>query len=96
MLGSCWSGKAAVHFSHGPWLGASRTFHPLHTFYFRHLGSTHVQGSQMLLVDIDLDNGGKMSLNTSFLVDFGAEPDGPALAHETRYPGELTASSCSR
>jgi outer membrane receptor for Fe3+-dicitrate len=47
-----------------------------------------VQGSQLVRVDVDLDNGGKLSLNQDFLVDFGAEPDGPVLAHETRYPGE--------
>jgi hypothetical protein len=27
------------------------------------------------------------SLNPNFLIDFGAEPDGPVLAHECRYPG---------
>jgi hypothetical protein len=27
------------------------------------------------------------SLNPNFVVDFGAEPDGPVLAHECRYPG---------
>ncbi|KAI3436518.1 hypothetical protein D9Q98_005935 [Chlorella vulgaris] len=59
-------------------------FSPWDQQFYRGLAE---KGSQMLLVDVDLDNGGKMSLNTSFLVDFGAEPEGPALAHETRYPG---------
>lgn len=40
----------------------------------------------MLQVDVDMENGG-MRLNEDFLVDFGAEPDGPVLAHEVRYPG---------
>lgn len=43
-------------------------------------------GSYMLKVDCDTDNGG-MSLNEGFYVDFGAEPAGPARAHEMRYPG---------
>lgn len=43
-------------------------------------------GSYMLKVDCDTDNGG-MSLDESFYVDFGAEPAGPARAHEMRYPG---------
>lgn len=46
-----------------------------------------MQGSQLIRVDVDLENGGALSLNPDFLVDFGAEPEGPALAHETRYPG---------
>lgn len=44
------------------------------------------QGSVMLQVDVDNHHGG-LKLNRNFLVDFGAEPDGPALAHEVRYPG---------
>ena len=39
-----------------------------------------------LQVDVDNVNGG-LSLNKNFGVDLGAEPDGPALAHEVRYPG---------
>ena len=35
---------------------------------------------------MDTDKGG-LSVNERFLVDFGAEPDGPVLAHEVRYPG---------
>uniref|UniRef100_A0A667Z3J8 Methanethiol oxidase n=1 Tax=Myripristis murdjan TaxID=586833 RepID=A0A667Z3J8_9TELE len=44
------------------------------------------EGSVMMQVDVDTLSGG-LSLNESFLVDFGKEPDGPALAHELRYPG---------
>lgn len=44
------------------------------------------EGSVMMQIDVDSVNGG-LSLNESFLVDFGKEPDGPALAHEMRYPG---------
>lgn len=40
----------------------------------------------MLQIDVDTENGG-MKINPNFLVDFGKEPDGPALAHEMRYPG---------
>jgi len=44
------------------------------------------KGSMMFILDIDTENGG-MQMNNDFCVDFGAEPDGPALAHEVRYPG---------
>lgn len=40
----------------------------------------------MMQIDVDTDKGG-LKLNEDFLVDFGAEPGGPALAHELRYPG---------
>ncbi|GAB6027806.1 Methanethiol oxidase [Chamberlinius hualienensis] len=43
-------------------------------------------GSVMLLIDVDTDKGG-LKINEDFLIDFGAEPDGPVLAHEIRYPG---------
>jgi methanethiol oxidase len=43
------------------------------------------KGSHMLLIDVDTEGG--LSINPDFFVDFGAEPDGPALAHEMRYPG---------
>jgi selenium-binding protein 1 len=43
-------------------------------------------GSHLLQIDCDTEKGG-MKLNESFLVDFGKEPDGPARAHEMRYPG---------
>uniref|UniRef100_A0A3P9PKB9 Methanethiol oxidase n=1 Tax=Poecilia reticulata TaxID=8081 RepID=A0A3P9PKB9_POERE len=44
------------------------------------------EGSVMMRIDVDAERGG-LSLNRDFLVDFGQEPDGPALAHELRYPG---------
>ena len=35
------------------------------------------------LVQVDVDNvNGGLKINDKFFVDFGAEPDGPALAHE--------------
>ena len=40
----------------------------------------------MLMVDCNNETGG-MSINEDFFVDFGAEPAGPARAHEMRYPG---------
>ncbi len=43
-------------------------------------------GSCLLQIDCDTENGG-MKINKDFLVDFGKEPDGPARAHEVRYPG---------
>lgn len=43
-------------------------------------------GSQLVLVETDPVKGG-LKVNEDFLVDFGAEPDGPYLAHESRYPG---------
>jgi selenium-binding protein 1 len=44
------------------------------------------QGSYMLQLDCDTGGGG-LALNESFFVDFGAEPEGPARAHEIRFPG---------
>ncbi|NND97740.1 MAG: selenium-binding protein [Pirellulaceae bacterium] len=44
------------------------------------------QGSWLLQIDCDTDNGG-MSLHAPFQVDFGGEPWGPARAHEIRFPG---------
>lgn len=43
------------------------------------------KGSQLVRVDVADD--GALTLNRDFVVDFGAEPGGPALAHEARYPG---------
>lgn len=43
-------------------------------------------GSVMMQIDVDSVHGG-LSVNENFLVDFGKEPHGPALAHEIRYPG---------
>jgi selenium-binding protein 1 len=45
------------------------------------------KGSQLVMLDVDLEAGGKMALNPDFVVDFGAEPGGPALCHEARYLG---------
>ena len=44
------------------------------------------KGSYLVQVDCDTAKGG-MKLNGRFYVDFGALPDGPARAHEVRYPG---------
>jgi methanethiol oxidase len=49
------------------------------------------EGSYLLRIDCDTDKGG-MTLNDHSLVDFGAEPDGPARAHEIRFPaGDSTS-----
>ncbi|MBC7818848.1 MAG: selenium-binding family protein [Planctomycetaceae bacterium] len=49
------------------------------------------QGSIMLRVDADTTKGG-LTLNDRFFVDFGQEPDGPARAHEMRFPlGDSTS-----
>jgi methanethiol oxidase len=48
-------------------------------------------GSIMLQVDCDTDKGG-LKLNDKFFVDFGKEPNGPARAHEMRFPlGDSTS-----
>jgi selenium-binding protein 1 len=44
------------------------------------------QGSYLLQIDCDTDKGG-LTLNEDFYVDFGQEPEGPARAHEIRFPG---------
>lgn len=44
------------------------------------------KGSYLLQIDVDTDKGG-LKINPEFYVDFGAEPGGPVLAHEVRYPG---------
>ncbi|MCR9292978.1 MAG: selenium-binding family protein [bacterium] len=44
------------------------------------------QGSWMIQIDCDTESGG-MKLNDRFYVDFGKEPQGPARAHEIRFPG---------
>ncbi|REJ89277.1 MAG: selenium-binding protein [Planctomycetota bacterium] len=44
------------------------------------------RGSWLLQLDCDTANGG-LTLNEDFFVDFGKEPDGPARAHEMRFPG---------
>lgn len=43
-------------------------------------------GGTIVQLDVDTERGG-MKLNENFLVDFGDEPNGPALPHEMRYPG---------
>ena len=49
------------------------------------------QGSYLLEIDCNTDKGG-MTLNERFHVDFGKEPDGPARAHEIRFPnGDSTS-----
>lgn len=49
------------------------------------------RGSMMLQLDCDTVNGG-MSWNKDFCVDFGGEPNGPARAHEIRFPdGDSTS-----
>ena len=48
-------------------------------------------GSYLLQIDCDTKKGG-MTLNERFHVDFGKEPDGPARAHEIRFPnGDSTS-----
>ncbi|WP_254767917.1 selenium-binding family protein [Salinilacihabitans rarus] len=44
------------------------------------------QGSVMLKADVD-PRRGTMTLDEEFLVDFGDLPEGPARAHEMRWPG---------
>ena len=44
------------------------------------------KGRILLQLDCDTEKGG-LKLNDKFFVDFGAEPDGPARAHEMRFPG---------
>ncbi|WP_278002477.1 selenium-binding protein SBP56-related protein [Natrinema gelatinilyticum] len=49
------------------------------------------QGSVMLKVDVD-PRRGTMTLDEDFLVDFGTLPEGPARAHEIRWPdGDCTS-----
>ncbi len=49
------------------------------------------QGSYMLKIDCDTTTGG-LSLDERFYVDFGSEPNGPARAHEIRFPnGDSTS-----
>ena len=49
------------------------------------------QGSLMLQLDADTERGG-LKVNDKFLVDFGKEPNGPARAHEVRFPqGDSTS-----
>lgn len=44
------------------------------------------------LLQLDCKPGGGLELNEDFCVDFGREPDGPARAHEIRFPdGDSTS-----
>ena len=43
-------------------------------------------GAFLLQVDVNTESGG-LILNSDFAMDFGEEPEGPALTHEIRYPG---------
>jgi selenium-binding protein 1 len=43
-------------------------------------------GSYLMQIDCDTEKGG-LTVNEKFYVDFGKEPDGPARAHEMRFPG---------
>ncbi|ETN75840.1 selenium binding protein [Necator americanus] len=40
-----------------------------------------------LMLRVDVDNNGVMTLNEDFLFDFGSIEGGPFLGHEMRYPG---------
>jgi selenium-binding protein 1 len=44
------------------------------------------KGSYLLKLNCDTEKGG-MTLDEKFMVDFGAEPEGAARAHEIRFPG---------
>ncbi|KAH7639944.1 hypothetical protein HUG17_3977 [Dermatophagoides farinae] len=55
-------------------------------------------GSQLIKINVNNNNNNddsgrnSLELDDNFLVDFGAEPNGPALAHEMRYPdGDCTS-----
>jgi len=43
-------------------------------------------GSYLVKIDCDSENGG-MKLDQNFYISFKNEPNGPARAHEMRYPG---------
>jgi len=44
------------------------------------------RGSYLLQLDCDTERGG-LTLNEDLFLDFGREPQGPARAHEIRFPG---------
>eukprot|EP00932_Pfiesteria_piscicida_P021699 SRR837773.848.p2 GENE.SRR837773.848~~SRR837773.848.p2 ORF type:complete len:437 (-),score=168.90 SRR837773.848:42-1238(-) len=44
------------------------------------------KGAQLLQIDVNTEGGG-LSVNREFMVDFGKEPNGPAKCHEMRLPG---------
>ncbi|MBA0729301.1 hypothetical protein Golax_022496, partial [Gossypium laxum] len=49
-------------------------------------GKTWQSDVPEIQIDVNTEEGG-LKTNPNFFVDFGAEPDGPSLAHEMRYPG---------
>lgn len=51
--------------------------------FYPNLGTS---GSYLLQIDCDTEQGG-LRINPAFFIDFGREPQGPARAHEMRYPG---------
>ncbi|XP_031616959.1 methanethiol oxidase [Contarinia nasturtii] len=44
------------------------------------------KGGHVVMIDVNNKTGG-LTLNPDFFIDFGSEPNGPALPHEIRYPG---------
>jgi selenium-binding protein 1 len=63
-------------------------FSPWDNQFYPQIGK---EGSYLLQIDCDTAKGG-MTLNNRFYVDFGKEPDGPARAHEIRFPaGDSTS-----
>ena len=71
-------------------IGDENSKSPVSVFYYIFINkfckSFSRNGSVMMQIDVDNVNGG-LKINEKFLVDFGLEPNGPALAHEIRYPG---------
>jgi selenium-binding protein 1 len=62
-------------------------FSPWDNQFYPQIGK---QGSYLVRIDCKPEGG--MTLNEEFLVDFGTEPDGPARAHEIRFPaGDSTS-----
>jgi methanethiol oxidase len=53
---------------------------------FRRFYHVTRHGAHLVLLDVDTEKGG-LKVNQNFGVNFGAEPGGPVLAHEVRYPG---------
>jgi hypothetical protein len=51
---------------------------------------------EVVAMQVDVNNvDGGLSINEGFFVDFGKEPDGPALAHEVRHPAGDLHAFCS-
>jgi len=51
----------------------------------------YAKGACLLQIDVNNKKGG-MVINKNFLVDYSQEPNGPALAHEVRWPGVDSSS----